>query len=251
MLLRRITKHVKAQNWFAVGIDFLIVVVGVFIGIQVANWDNTRKDRVDESLFLEDLHADIMRVSAQSARTKAIRFDQARDLESAANLIFSSEPSREISQRECEAVAYSFTTYVGRSRLPSLIQLQTAGRTGIVTDRLLARKLAELTQRHDAFDTVMREIPFVHILTKYPDVFPTDTSMEPAAGSSELERDGNTQCQLDTILSNRALLNDITLNVDAYDAFMRDGFGPWVNQMQEVHDRVDTLLGITHEEGEL
>lgn len=31
MLLRSLTKHVKAQNWFAVGLDFLIVVVGVFI----------------------------------------------------------------------------------------------------------------------------------------------------------------------------------------------------------------------------
>ena len=44
MLLRSITKHVKDQNWFAVGIDFIIVVVGVFIGIQVANWDNVRSD---------------------------------------------------------------------------------------------------------------------------------------------------------------------------------------------------------------
>ena len=44
MLLRRITQHVKDQNWFAVGIDFIIVVLGVFIGIQVANWDNVRSD---------------------------------------------------------------------------------------------------------------------------------------------------------------------------------------------------------------
>ena len=42
MLLRRITKHVKDQNWFAVGIDFAIVVIGVFIGIQVANWNDAR-----------------------------------------------------------------------------------------------------------------------------------------------------------------------------------------------------------------
>ena len=26
MILRRIAEHVKAQNWFAVGFDFLIVV---------------------------------------------------------------------------------------------------------------------------------------------------------------------------------------------------------------------------------
>jgi len=41
MLLRRITKHVTDQNWFAVFIDFLIVVIGVFIGIQVANWNES------------------------------------------------------------------------------------------------------------------------------------------------------------------------------------------------------------------
>lgn len=251
MILRRITEHVKAQNWFAVVIDFFIVVLGVFIGIQVANWDDTRKDRADEALFLEDLHEDIKRVSAQSARSQAIRFEQARDLESAVDLIFSNAPEREITQRECEAVAYSFTTYVGRSRLPSLIQLQTAGRTGIVTDRVLARKLAELTQRDEALDTVMREIPMVHILTKYPDVFPTDTALEPAAGSEALERDGDTKCQLRSILANRALLNDITLNVDAYDAFMRDGLVPWVNAIKEVRERVEVLLGMTHQEVKL
>jgi len=42
MLLRSITKHVKDQNWFAVGLDFFIVVVGVFIGMQVANWNDVQ-----------------------------------------------------------------------------------------------------------------------------------------------------------------------------------------------------------------
>jgi len=46
MILRRVTEHVKAQNWLAVGIDFLIVVVGVFIGIQVANWNEGRIERI-------------------------------------------------------------------------------------------------------------------------------------------------------------------------------------------------------------
>ena len=44
MLLRRITQHVKDQNWFAVLIDFAIVVFGVFIGIQVSNWNATRAE---------------------------------------------------------------------------------------------------------------------------------------------------------------------------------------------------------------
>jgi hypothetical protein len=60
MLLRRITKHVTDQNWFAVFIDFLIVVVGVFIGIQVANWNETRKDDAQEKDYLIRLHEDFV-----------------------------------------------------------------------------------------------------------------------------------------------------------------------------------------------
>ena len=53
MLLRRITKHVTDQNWFAAFIDFLIVVVGVFIGIQVANWNAGLKNKAAYKAALE------------------------------------------------------------------------------------------------------------------------------------------------------------------------------------------------------
>lgn len=42
MILRRIKAHAQKENWFAVGIDFFIVVVGVFIGLQVSNWNERR-----------------------------------------------------------------------------------------------------------------------------------------------------------------------------------------------------------------
>ncbi|MEO1015116.1 MAG: hypothetical protein AAFX08_08005 [Pseudomonadota bacterium] len=45
MLLRRVIDHVRTQNWTAVALDFVIVVVGVFIGIQVANWNEARQSR--------------------------------------------------------------------------------------------------------------------------------------------------------------------------------------------------------------
>jgi hypothetical protein len=62
MLLRRITKHVTEQNWFAVFIDFLIVVVGVFIGIQVANWNEAQSDARRETVILERLQNDFQRI---------------------------------------------------------------------------------------------------------------------------------------------------------------------------------------------
>jgi len=58
VILRRVIEHVKFQNWTAVALDFVIVVVGVFIGIQVSNWNDVRGERAMERLYLERLLAD-------------------------------------------------------------------------------------------------------------------------------------------------------------------------------------------------
>ena len=43
MLLSRAVEHVKTHNWLAAAVDFLIVVVGVFVGLQVSNWNADRE----------------------------------------------------------------------------------------------------------------------------------------------------------------------------------------------------------------
>lgn len=55
MLLRRITKHVRDQNWFAVFLDFFIVVVGVLFAFQVTEWNGERADRIAERSAIERL----------------------------------------------------------------------------------------------------------------------------------------------------------------------------------------------------
>ena len=59
MLLRRVIEHVKRQQWTAIAIDFVIVVVGVFIGIQVANWNEARVDDARASGYLERIYNDL------------------------------------------------------------------------------------------------------------------------------------------------------------------------------------------------
>lgn len=59
MILRRITQHVREQNWTAIAIDFVIVVIGVFIGIQVSNWNQARTDQALAERYLNDLTGDL------------------------------------------------------------------------------------------------------------------------------------------------------------------------------------------------
>ncbi len=66
MILRRVIEHVREQNWTAIWIDLVIVVVGVFIGIQVANWNEERIERSLEATYLsrlaEDVRSDIVEI---------------------------------------------------------------------------------------------------------------------------------------------------------------------------------------------
>jgi len=71
MLLRRISTHVKDQNWFAVGVDFIIVVLGVFMGLQVSNWNDTRADRTLRSEYLTQLTEDLQADIAEAADTES------------------------------------------------------------------------------------------------------------------------------------------------------------------------------------
>lgn len=44
-MIRRFREHASKQNWFAIGIDLGIVVLGVFLGLQVNNWNQARAER--------------------------------------------------------------------------------------------------------------------------------------------------------------------------------------------------------------
>jgi hypothetical protein len=59
MILRRIREHVTHHNWFAVAIDFIIVVLGVFVGIQASNWNQARTDRQQAREYRSMLQSDL------------------------------------------------------------------------------------------------------------------------------------------------------------------------------------------------
>lgn len=68
MLLRRIKHHVVNENWFAVFVDFVIVVVGVYVGIEVSNWNEARQDDARAQYYLERIRADLTNDRTEATR---------------------------------------------------------------------------------------------------------------------------------------------------------------------------------------
>jgi len=58
MIPHRFLDSVKRRDWFAVVTEFVIVVLGIFIGLQVSLWVQTRQDVETERRYLERLLAD-------------------------------------------------------------------------------------------------------------------------------------------------------------------------------------------------
>ncbi len=59
MILRRIAAAFRKQDWFTVFVETMIVVLGVFLGLQVNNWNEAHSDKELEHGYLVRLAADL------------------------------------------------------------------------------------------------------------------------------------------------------------------------------------------------
>ncbi|MBL8545146.1 MAG: hypothetical protein JNL81_01710 [Hyphomonadaceae bacterium] len=93
MLMRRIREHVTAHNWFAVGIDLVIVVLGVFLGTQVSNWNAERLAHEAGDTYrarivrdLENNQSDLQSRGAYFTQLRGFALQVLGDLEGSARL---------------------------------------------------------------------------------------------------------------------------------------------------------------------
>jgi len=52
MILRRFAHAIRAQNWFAVVLEVAVVVLGIFMGLQVNDWNQRRLERESDQRAL-------------------------------------------------------------------------------------------------------------------------------------------------------------------------------------------------------
>ncbi len=143
MILRRITEHVKTQNWFAVALDFVIVVVGILIAFQITEWNEARADRHREQQYLaritEDLDRNITDIEYAIGKAGE-RAALARHLLDCAE---NPELVRANPGKFIEAVVvggYSLTPFI---RSDTFDEIKSVGDLGILRDPVLRARITE------------------------------------------------------------------------------------------------------------
>jgi hypothetical protein len=188
MMLSRIAQHMKQQHWTGVFIELVIVILGVFIGLQVDNWNQARADaRLGHDYarrLTRDLTENLAGVRAQSAYYQAV-LDSVRRTDA---LLNSADPD----PRELVVNAYraSEITYIAPVRA-TWDQIVSSGHLGLLPKRAVESGLS----RYYAFD-VARSVYDMGVDSAYRKlvrgIIPLDMQRAIRAGCSDVRnRRGN------------------------------------------------------------
>jgi hypothetical protein len=232
MILRSVIRHVRDQNWFAVGLDFLIVVVGVFIGIQVANWNDLRRERLEEAAIVARLQVevdaliDVQRAELADTEARAMRLLPVQPVQP---VLFGQEPIRALALGECQAIMSSHIYPRPTDRIPVLTEIRETGRFDLIRDQVLRSRLRdyillqERTRGH--FEEISNELFRLH--SRHPEVLTVQrVPLEPDADRAWTALSGEGYrwdpiCRVQAMRDSPAFLNEYVDNLSRNNSFMR------------------------------
>jgi len=168
MRLRSVIQHVKDQNWTAVVLDFLIVVAGVFVGVQVNEWWQTRLDIRKERTYLVELKQDLgqamQEIEGDTKSYEMIAVAMAALLEESRR----GQPEMSVPElnRKCSQLLYMISTPVVSDTYSNLTG---SGELSLIRSQELRNALAAFYARSEIIRLVQNthEMQLVHTFQPY------------------------------------------------------------------------------------
>lgn len=249
MLLRRISGHIKEQNWFAVSADFVIVVTGVVLGIQLANWNNEYQQRLDERQILERLSDETDVLLASVEVEKAALQERTTLLSDVQLVIYSVDAARPLSDEECEAISLSHIYRLGSDELPVLNELIETGRFDRLRDADVKQALREYILFRDRLRSVHEER--TNEIFRLSNRHPETISIRPAPAAPDydgfwtwLSPEGYrwmARCNIQQMRRNQAFLNDFFDNSGRNGAVLRS-YEEREDMLESLRERLGAAL---------
>lgn len=168
MILRKLADSIAGQDWFSVCLEVLIVVVGIYLGLQASEWSQNRDNREAEIIYLERIALDLQ---SSEIQTRADAEFQSRHA-GYGGFIVDALDACQLRPEDRDTFAsgiYLAGKYINASFVKATIEeLLSAGRTTIIRNAELRQKIMELLRYYDEHlfymsDVQLRTAP--HIIT--------------------------------------------------------------------------------------
>ena len=160
MLFRRISEHLKAQNWTAVCLDLVIVVLGIFLGLQVSQWYEQRQDISRGEAVLERLHSEFVVITAEARSAFETHQDQVLTLEVVRESIKAGEVDPQKETQFLDGLRYAMGYHLGPSRSGTYVEILSSGQFRLLSDPELRSALSDYddsVQKADSLFSVFQQ----------------------------------------------------------------------------------------------
>jgi len=158
MIIRELAVALREQNWFTVVLEVMIVVVGIFIGLQVDGWNEGRKKQQYIEVQLLRIAVDAAEVLAETDRL-IVDFDNRIARAQVALEVLDGTPLTEANTPAFEeALNESYQLNEVEVDLPSLDILMNTGDIDQVADANARIALLALTNKWRRLETVIRHV---------------------------------------------------------------------------------------------
>ena len=142
MIFRRFLQRFRQQQWGAIATELVIVIIGVFIGIQVSNWNEERATARQAVVFTarltDDLRKEAWAYESLINYSRQTNANQRRVLDAMAGDLA-------LSDEQFVIGAYRATQYKDFNRYRSTYdELVSTGNIGLVTDQTLRESAVSL-----------------------------------------------------------------------------------------------------------
>ena len=156
MILRRIASALKDQQWTTVFIEFMIVVAGILVALQLNNWNEARLVNTKESAFMNRLALDVATARTQLEDFIELRFERMSALQSISSMYFGAESQRPLTKLECNYLSNAHViSYPPGGDVPSLSEAFDGGRIDLLRDEKLVRALIAVKKEQKRLETAL------------------------------------------------------------------------------------------------
>jgi len=237
MILRRVMQHVRNQEWTAIVIDLIIVVVGVYVGIQAQAWNAERENRAIEKRYLLRLHDEISGMIENDAdRVEAARSRLAALKSTVAQLAGSGE-DMQLTTYHCDAVRGSHI-YVGRISVPPTIEeLLSTGRLLLISNNALRSEIVTFSQSVESYRQLVTDIQADRL---------TLSRVHPLLITMNLLDEDSPDCHFEAMRQSPAFLNHLADNRARYEAYAENVVLGQQELRVKLHALLDEQLELDH-----
>jgi len=236
--ISRLVNPLRSANWDTLGLELVVVVVGLYLAFQVDRWTDNWKASRKEAVYLAQLHEELAAVDASTAEAGGKYRETVEQTGEVLSLLMQPVGSGPLSDDQCQVM---FTLSVMMWRPVTVVSVEEMVSNGVLSeldDAELRRLLFALQSETHALSAYMAYVGARQniLMDDYPELMPRGI---------DANREMFMRCDADGMRRSQPFINHLASNRGRYV-----GVSSRWNDLQKIlhdsHVRLDALLGIVH-----